>query len=124
MEPDCGFTLESSDDFAYCNRWWDFELEVNVIRHQMSFEFLDLHLPQEISDNFSELFSIFSIENSFTKLWTNDDMIRTIPSDMSSMSVFLICGVHGLKKGYDVSSRVFLQSLGYHNLFSSQRLQW
>jgi hypothetical protein len=51
-------------------------------------------------------------------------MIGTIPANMSSVRVFLVCRVHGLKKGYDVSSRVFLQSLGYHNLFSSQRLQW
>ncbi len=124
MEPDCGFTLESSDDFTYSNGWWDLELEMDVIGHQVSFKFFDLHLPEEISENFSELFSIFSIEDSFAKLWTNDDMIRTIPPNMSSVSIFLVCGVHGLKKGYDVSSRVFLQSLGYHNLFSSQRLQW
>ena len=79
---------------------------------------------QEIRENLSELFSIFPIEDSFTKLWTNDDMIRTIPPNMRFIGIFLVCGVHGLKKGYDVSSRVFLQSLGYHNLFSSQRLQW
>ena len=124
MEPNCGLTLESSDDFTYCNGWWDLELEVNMIRHEMSFEFLDLHLSEKISQYPSELFSIFSIQDSFTKLWTNDDMIGTIPPNMSSVRVFLVCGVHGLKKGYDVSSRVFLQSLEYHNLFSSQRLQW
>lgn len=124
MEPYCGFTFESSDDFTYCNGRRDLELEVNVIWHQMSFQFFDLHLSEKISQYLSELFSIFSIKDSFTKLWTNDDMIGTIPPNMSSVCIFLVCGVHGLKKGYDVSSRVFLQSLGYHNLFSSQRLQW
>ncbi len=124
MEPDCGFTLESSDNLTDCHRWWDLELEVDVIRHEMSFQFFDLHLSEEIRENLSELFPIFPIEDSFTKFWTNDDMIRTIPPNMRSMGIFLVCGVHGLKKGYDVSSRVFLQSLGYHNLFSSQRLQW
>lgn len=124
MESNCGLALESSDDFTYCNGWWNLELKVNMIGHEMSFKFLDLHFPQKINENLSELFSIFSIEDSFAKLWTNDNMISTIPSNMRSMGIFLVCGVHGLKKGYDVSSRVFLQSLGYHNLFSSQRLQW
>jgi hypothetical protein len=90
MESNCGLTLESSDDFAYCNGWWSLELKMDVIRHEMSFEFLDFHLSEEISENFSELFSIFPIEDSFTKLWTNDDMIGTIPPNMSSVSVFLI----------------------------------
>lgn len=93
---------------------------MNVIRHKMSFELLDLHLSEKIREDISELFSIFPIKNSFAKLWTNDDMIGTIPPNMSSMGIFLACGVHGLKKGYDVSSGVFLQSLEYHNLFSSQ----
>jgi hypothetical protein len=90
MEPNCRLTLESSDYFAYCNGWWDFQLEMNVIGHEMSFEFFDFHLSKEISENFSEMFSIFPIEDSFTKLWTNDDMIGTIPPNMSSVSVFLI----------------------------------
>ena len=124
MEPNCGFTLESSDDLTDCHRWWDQELEMDMIGHETLFKLFDLHLPNEISENFSELLSIFSIEDSFTKLWTNDDMIRTIPPNMSSVSIFLVCGVHDSKKGYNVSSRVFLQSLEYHNLFLSQRLLW
>ena len=62
-----------------------------MIGHEMSFEFFDLHLSEEISENFSELFSILSIEDSFAKLWTNDDMIGTIPPNMSSVRVFLVC---------------------------------
>ena len=92
-------------------------MKVDVIWHEMTFEFFYFEFLEEISDNSSELFLEFTIDDSFTKLWTKYYMIRTIPLDVSSMGVFLDIGVHGLKKGYDVSSRVFLQSLEYHNLF-------
>jgi len=95
-------------------------LKVNVIWHEVTLQFFYFEFFEKIGDNSSELFFEFSIDDFLPKLWTKYYVIRTIPLDVSSMGIFLNIGVHGLKKGYDVSSRGFLQSLEYHNLFSFQ----
>ena len=124
MEPYSRLTLESSDNFSHSKRGWDLELEMNVIWHEVTFKFLDLEFMEKVIENISELFSVFAIDDFFTKFWTNNDVISTIPTNMRSMGIFLVCGVHSLKKGYDVPSSVFLQSLEYHNLFSIQLIPW
>ena len=70
----------------------------------------------------SKVFFVFPINDSFTKLWTKYDIIGTIPSDMRSLLIFLIWRVHVWKKVMMILS-IFLQRLGYHNLFSFQWLQ-
>lgn len=124
MESYGGLTLESSDNSWDSERRWNLQLKVDMIRHEVTFKFFDLQFSQEIIENVSELFFVFSVDDSFTKLWTNNDVIGTIPTNMRSMGIFLVWWVHVLKKGYDVPSSVFLQSLEYHNLFSVQLLLW
>ena len=60
-------------------------MKMNMIGHKMTFKLFYLHFFEKCCDDFSEIFFVFSIDDSFTKLWTKYYVIGTIPSDVRSM---------------------------------------
>ena len=70
VESDRWFSFEFSDNGRDGYWWWDFDLKVNVIFHEVTFKFFYLHLFEESIDDISKLYFECTVYNLLTVLWT------------------------------------------------------